>query len=129
VLCAAALALPAGVAAQQPTPTPNSGQTPPKAAEVNPPVVSAHIQTPTVAVTKQKLDRYKGHVLVFNIAEVIVQSDANPKFIWAFEYSPELRPKVIELLNSGGYRNGDRIQVYCRPGTTIAVKFKGKPSG
>ena len=116
-----------GAGAQQ-TP-PSTGQTQPKAAEVDPPVASAHIQTPTIKVTKPKLDHYKGHVLVFNIAEVIVQSDENPKFIWAFEYSPALRTKVIEMLSSRAYRNGDRIQVYCSPGTMVAVKFKGKPSG
>ena len=127
LLCALVF-LPLGSARAQ-QPAPSTGQTQPKAAEVDPPVVSAVIQTPTVKVTKPKLDRYKGHVLAFNIAEVIVQSDDNQKFIWAFQYSPELRAKVIQMLNAHAYRNGDRIQVYCNPGTTVAVKFKGKPSG
>ena len=92
-------------------------------------MVQANIQTPVIKVTKPKLDHYKGHVLAFNLASVIVQSDTNAKFIWSFEYSPELRNKVSEILNTGGYRYGDKIQVYCHPGTMIAVRFKGKPSG
>ena len=124
--------LPGGrVAAQQsgqPTTASGSSQTQ-QPTPVDPPLVSAVVQTPTVKVTKPKLDEYKGHVLVFNIAEVIVQSETNAKFIWSFQYSPEMRTKVSGMLNNGGYRYGDRIRVYCAPGTMVAVKFKGKPSG
>lgn len=118
---------PGAARAQQPAPS--TGQTQPKAAEVDPPVVTTHLQTPVIKVSKSKKDHYKGHVLVFNIAEVVVQSDENQKFVWSFQYSPELRPKVINLLNSGGYVYGDRIEVACRPGTMVAVKLKGKASG
>jgi hypothetical protein len=129
-LCVVAFLPRGSVGAQQSTTGTNqSTQSNQSATPVNPPVVSTELQTPTVTVTKRKLDRYKGHVLAFNLAALIVQSDTDPRFIWSFAYSLELRAKVIELLNTGGYRYGDHIQVYCRPGTTIAVKFKGKPSG
>lgn len=126
-LCGLALLGPGETAAQQPPANPAPAQA--SSTPVDPPLVQANVQTPVIRVTKPKLDHYKGHVLAFNLAAVIVQSDANPKFIWSFQYSPELRTKVIELLNTGGYRNGDRIQVYCHPGTMVAVKFKGRPSG
>jgi len=109
---------------QSPSQSPTSGgQVRPGAA------ASASAVVAIPAPQKPKLDRYKGHVLAFNLAQITVQSDTNAKFIWSFQYSPELRNHVIELLNTGGYRYGDRVQVYCTPGTTVAVRIKGKPSG
>ena len=133
-LCVLAICPPGSVASQQsgsqttpsgsPSPSPTSGgQTQPGT------TTTTTTTVPPPAHPKKKLDRYKGHVLVFNLATIVVQSSADPRFIWSFQYSPELRAKVIELLNTGGYRHGDRVQVYCNPGTTIAVKIKGKPSG
>jgi len=92
-----------------------------------PPVVA--LSTPTI-VKKPKVqtDRYKGRVLSFNLAQMIVQSTENEKLVWTFQYSPEMRDHVTSLLNSGGYQYGDRVQVFCTPGTKVAVKIKGKPS-
>ena len=77
---------------------------------------------------KQTYDRYKGRVLAFNMAQIIVQSTDNEKMIWSFQYSAALREKVADMLSVRPYQYGDRIQVFCNPGTMVAVKFKGKPS-
>jgi len=99
----------------------------------NPPAPATPQATPAPAAKpakppKPKLDKYKGKVLSFNLAQMIVQSTENEKMVWTFQYSAPLRQYVTDLLNSGGYQYGDRVQVYCNPGTTVAVKIKGKPS-
>ena len=91
-----------------------------------PPLVN--IQPAKPVAPKTTLDHYKGRVLAFNMAQIIVQSTDNEKMVWSFQYSPELRQKVADMLSSGGYQYGDKIRVYCNPGTMVAVKFKGKPS-
>lgn len=114
VIVSLGLVLPGGFAAQQ-----SSSPTPPVVA----------LSTPTVAKKqKPQLDRYKGRVLAFNLAQLIVQSTDNERMVWTFQYSADLRPHVIDLLSSGGYQYGDKVQVYCNQGTKIAVKVKGKPS-
>ncbi len=116
---AAALALCAVAPAAAP-------QEPPPPQPTRPPLVN--IQPAKPATPKTTLDRYKGRVLSFNMAQIIVQSADNEKMIWSFQYSPELRQKVADMLSSGGYQYGDKIRVYCNPGTMVAVKLKGKPS-
>lgn len=113
---------------------------PPAAAQNPPPPVAAPATTSTSTSTstttststpsasKKTYDTYKGRVLSFNMAQIIVQSTSNEKMIWSFQYSAQLREKVAEMLSARPYQYGDRIQVYCTPGTMVAVKFKGKPS-
>jgi len=116
VAAAVALCAAASFAAPQDPPPPSP----------RPPLVN--IQPAKPVAPKTTLDRYKGRVLAFNMAQIIVQSTDNEKMIWSFQYSPELRQKVADMLSSGGYQYGDKIRVYCNPGTMVAVKFKGKPS-
>jgi hypothetical protein len=87
---------------------------------VSPPVKSKQ--------TKPKLDRYKGRVLVFDKAHLIVQSTVNEKMVWSFQYAPDYQSKVTDMLNTGGYQNGDMVTVFTNPGTTVVVKIKGKAS-
>ena len=120
VAAAAALTVPLCGAAQQPA-----------APQQQPaPAVQASVSTPAVTVkrSRPKLDRYKGRILAFNIATIIVQSTENQRMVWSFQYSTELRSKVADMLSAGGYQPGDKVEVYCNPGTTVAVRLKGKPS-
>jgi hypothetical protein len=92
-----------------------------------PPVVA--LSTPTVVKrVKPPVDHYKGRVIAFNLAQMMVQSYENEKLVWTFQYAAELRPRVNDLLNSGGYQYGDKVEVFCSPGTKVAVRIKGKPS-
>ena len=102
----------------------------PAAPQQSVPAVQASVSTPVVAVKPlgPKLDKYKGRVLAFNIAAIIVQSTDNQRMVWSFQYSTELHSKVADMLGTGGFQPGDRVTVYCNPGTTVAVKIKGKPS-
>jgi hypothetical protein len=115
---AALLAAPGAFAAPQGQAPP--GQAPQDAVKTAPPVQAKH--------PRPKLDKYKGRVLAFNKAQMIVQSADNEKMVWTFQYSVDLQPKVIDWLNAGGFQYGDSVVVYTNPGTTVAVKIKGKPS-
>jgi len=94
------------------------------------PAIQASVSTPAIAVkpVRPKLDRYKGRVLAFNIATIIVQSMDNQRMVWSFQYSTDLRSRVADMLSTGGFQPGDKVEVYCNPGTTVAVRLKGKPS-
>lgn len=124
---ALALAAQPSSAAGQATGTPPAGT--PQTVTGRPPIVDAHASTPTLPKSnKPKLDKYKGRVLAFNMATIVVQSIDNQRMVWSFQYSTEMRIKVADMLTAGPYQPGDKVEVYCTPGTTIAVKFKGKPS-
>ena|SRR5208282_4407873 len=105
---------------------PAAPQDPPPPTPTRPPLVDIH--PPKPVPPKQTFDRYKGRVIAFNMAQIIVQSTENQKMVWSFQYSPELREKVADMLSGRAYQYGDKVQVYCNPGTMVAVKFKGKPS-
>jgi len=130
VFASLALASPGKLPAQRTPERPSPAAQPSPATQPGPEGTPEVTTTKPVEVTqpKPKLDRYKGRVLAFDLAHMIVQSTENEKMVWTFQYSVEMRQRVIELLNSGGYQYGDMVQVFCNPGTTIAVKVKGKPS-
>lgn len=62
-----------------------------------------------------------------NNSMVVSQQD-NERTILTFTYSPEVKAKMQKIIDSGGYQYGDKIKVKYAPGTTVALKIKGKPS-
>lgn len=57
-----------------------------------------------------------------------VRSLTNPRELHTFAYSPELRPQMQKVQSAGGYKYGDKVTVWYRQGTEVALKIKGKPS-
>ena len=45
-----------------------------------------------------------------------------------FTYSPAIRDKMQKVFNAGGYQYGDKVVVWYRSGTEVALNIKGKPS-
>lgn len=45
-----------------------------------------------------------------------------------FTFAPEIRDQMQKLFTAGGYQYGDKVVVWYRQGTTVALKIKGKPS-
>jgi hypothetical protein len=62
-----------------------------------------------------------------NNSMVVSQQD-NERTILTFTYSPEVKAKMQKIIDSGGYQYGDKIKIKYAPGTTVALKIKGKPS-
>ena len=122
-----ALAAASAAPAQQPT-TPQQPTAPQPTVTVPPSITVGKAPDVIVRQPKPKLDKYSGRVLAINVATIVVQSHENPRMVWSFQYSTDLHSKVADLIGSRGYQPGDKVTVYCNPGTTVAVKIKGKPS-
>ena len=45
-----------------------------------------------------------------------------------FTYSPAIRDKMQKIFDAGGYQFGDRVAIWYRSGTNIALNIKGKPT-
>ena len=101
------------------------------AASLLAPAAPAQVTTTAPVVIKQpkpKLEKFKGRVLSATIASLIVQSSDNEKVVRTFQYSPEMRDKMLAIIDQGGYQHGDMVTVFSDPGSNVALKIKGNPS-
>jgi len=57
-----------------------------------------------------------------------VRSVVDMRELHTFTYSAQIRDKMQKVLNAGGYQYGDKVTVWYRSGTDVALKIKGKPS-
>ena len=112
-LAAAALLAAAPLAAQEPSDKPISAGKP-------------------IAIKEQKkkstLEQFKGEVVSCTIAAITVRSEENERALRTFTYSPEVREKILAIIDHGGYQYGDRVTIRFEPGTSVAMKIKGKAS-
>ena len=93
--------------------------------------VSAQVRTEQpikLKTPKKKIERFKGEVLSMNSVQIIVRSQANERVIQTFSFTPELREKMQQIIDQGGYQHGDRVEIHHEPGSNVAIKIKGKPS-
>lgn len=81
-----------------------------------------------VKVPKPKLKKFKGEVLHANMIQIIVRSAENEKVIRTFTYTPEVKEKMMKIIDRGGYQVGDKVEIHHEAGSNVAVKIKGKPS-
>ncbi len=82
----------------------------------------------TVKQPKKKLERFKGEVLTATSVQIIVRSRTDERVIRTFSYTPEVREKMLKIIDRGGYQHGDKVEIYYQPGSDVAVKIAGKPS-
>jgi hypothetical protein len=47
---------------------------------------------------------------------------------FTFSYSPQIRDKMQNIFNAGGFQYGDKVVVWFKRGDSVALKIKGKPS-
>jgi hypothetical protein len=93
--------------------------------------VSAQVRTEKpirLKTPKQKIEKFKGEVLSMTSVQIIVRSQANERIIQTFTFTPELREKMQQIIDQGGYQHGDRVEIHHVPGSNVAIKIKGKPS-
>jgi hypothetical protein len=72
--------------------------------------------------------RLRAEVISCTAAAITVREPDEPRKIHTFSYSPELNEKIMKLMDSGGYQNGDRVKIRYNPQTSIATDIRGKPS-
>jgi hypothetical protein len=86
--------------------------------------------SPTIIVKqpKPKKLKYKGTVILANRVQITVRSLENERMIRTFRLSDEMQEKMQQIIEKGGYQNGDKVEIHHVEGTDVAVKIKGKPS-
>ena len=93
--------------------------------------VSAQVETSKpvkLKTAKTKLEKFKGEVLSMTNVQIIVRSVENERLIRTFTYTPEVRERMQQIIDKGGYQHGDKVEIHCAPGSDVAIKIKGKPS-
>jgi hypothetical protein len=83
---------------------------------------------PQSAPGLQKIVKSKFTVMNMLYQSIQVRGLADLREIHTFTYAPEIRDKMQEIFNAGGFHYGDKVEVWYRPGDNVAVKIKGKPS-
>ncbi len=93
--------------------------------------VSAQVETGKpiqLKAPKKKIAKFKGEVLSMTNVQIIVRGRANERVIRTFTYTPEMREKMQQIIDRGGYHHGDRVEIQHEPGSDVALKIIGKPS-
>lgn len=80
------------------------------------------------AKPKTKREVFKGEVLNATVASITVRSRDNERVIRSFTYSPEVRDRMQQIIDKGGYQYGDKVEIETDPGSNVALHIKGKPS-
>jgi hypothetical protein len=81
-----------------------------------------------IKAPKPKKDKFKGTVVVANRAQITVQGLQNKRVVRTYHYSPKAWEKMVQVIDSGGYQFGDKVEVISEPGSDVALEIKGKPS-
>ena len=82
----------------------------------------------SAAPETQKIIKTQFEVLHMLYQSLQVRSLADMRELHTFSYAPGLRDKMQAIFNAGGYQYGDKVVVWYRQGTEIALNIKGKPS-
>ncbi len=93
--------------------------------------VSAQVETGKpiqLRAPKKRIAKFKGEVLSMTNVQIIVRSRDNERVIRTFTYTPEMREKMQQIIDRGGYQHGDRVEIQHEPGSDVALKITGKPS-
>lgn len=87
------------------------------------PIVIKSNSTPSTKPIKTRFE-----VLRMMINAIQVRSLTDEKEIHTFLYSDQIRDEMQNMFNNGGYQYGDRVVIRYVPGTSVALRIKGKPS-
>lgn len=85
------------------------------------PVVMTKAVTPKPIWVKVK-------VVHFDRNSMTVKVVGDEMRVLSFTYADSAQPQVQKALDSGGYQNDDQLKVKYVPGTSIALKIRGKAS-
>lgn len=124
---AASIALAAALAISAETLRAQDPATAATAAAVAAPIVSKAIGA---VAGKKKLKGYwlKAQVIHFDSNSMIVREEANERAVHSFTYAPELKDRMQQIVDRGGYQYGDKVKILYQQDPTVALKVLGKPS-
>ena len=72
--------------------------------------------------------KFEGYVMNANTAQITVRAKGNDLAIQTFALSKDASEKMQQTIDKGGYQYGDKVAVWYRQGTDVALKIRGKPS-
>jgi hypothetical protein len=93
------------------------------------PNVSAQMSPVVMAKeASQKPVWLKAEVVRFGLNSMTVRVAGDEMRILTFTYAPGAQPQVQKALDNGGYQYDDKIKIRYIPGTTVALRVRGKLS-
>lgn len=78
---------------------------------------------------KAKTLKFKGTVIAATPVQITVRDANHERIVRTFSLTPEMQQKMQDIINRGGWQNGDRVEVHFKEDGEVAHKIKGKPSG
>jgi hypothetical protein len=100
----------------------------PSRAQVPSADTSKAIVIKTLKPSTAKLAKFPGDVLSSTSQSITVRSRDHEQLIRTFTYAANIRDKMQQILDQGGYQYGDKVEIDYQPGTDVALLIKGKPS-
>jgi hypothetical protein len=105
---------------------------PPARAQVTEPArtpISTDVNTPVVVKQKPtKAVWLKAEVIHADRHTLIVRELDNETAIHTFTFSEKAKDKIERVQDEGGYQSGDHVKILWMPGSSEALKIKGRPS-
>jgi hypothetical protein len=95
-----------------------------RAQEINTPIVTVK----SAQKAQSNLIKARFEVLHMLPTAIQVRSLVNGLEIHTFSYSDQIRGRMQNVFDQGGYQYGDKITIWYGAGTDVALKIKGKPS-
>jgi hypothetical protein len=92
--------------------------------------ISTAPNTPVV-VKQQKPAKavwLKAEVIHSDRHTLVVREQDNGMVIHTFTFSEKAKDKIEQVQDEGGYQTGDRVKILWLPGSSEALKIKGRPS-
>lgn len=78
--------------------------------------------------SQNKPEKFLGKVIFTTSTAITVRSRDNARMIRTFTYGPAIRDQELKILNQGGYQYGDKVEIFYKLGSDVALRIKGKPS-
>lgn len=70
----------------------------------------------------------KAEVIHADAHVLIVREQADSLKVHTFSYAPEIKARMQQIEDAGGYQYGDKIKILCNPNGSVAFRVRGKPS-
>jgi len=77
---------------------------------------------------RAKRVKFTGYVQHMNNVQITVRSKDHEMVLRTFSFAPEIREKMQEIIDLGGYQYGDKVTIVHEEGQDVALKVKGKRS-
>ena len=70
----------------------------------------------------------KAEVVHFDSHSIVVREAGSERTVLTFTFAPSAQKQVDKAMSVGGYQRGDKVKIRYRPGQTVLLAIRGKPS-